>query len=93
MAVYFPLRRNTKDRNVHFVYEGIPKLSCLEVYFLYLEMLHTSSHILLTHDVTCCILPHGSCTSVMSDVKVREERVNATLGVNPQFLPHEQVCT
>ena len=62
-----------------------------------LSLPRDAAYLLLTHRVRCCILlthtlTHGSCISVMSDVKVREERVNATLGVNPQFLSHEQVC-
>ena len=77
------------------------------------EMLHTSSHILLTHDVRYCILLTHTYHKIHSLVPrplpqilalwegpgyeantyMREERVNATLGVNPQFLSHEQVCT
>ena len=56
-----------------------------------LSLPRDAAYLLLTHRVRCCILlthtlTHGSCISVMSDVKVREERVNATLGVNTQFL-------
>ena len=50
---------------MHFAYEAIP----LDVYFLYLEVLHMCNKWIL----------------YFSNMNVREERVNATLGVNPQY--------
>ena len=38
----FPLHRYTRARIAHFAHEAIPKLSCLDLYFHYLEVLHTS---------------------------------------------------
>ena len=58
-----------KGQNAHFAYEATPKL---DIYFLYLEVLHT-------------YVPTQSCLCISVAMKVHEERVNAALGVNPQF--------
>ena len=60
----------TFQLQLHLAYGPIPKLSCLDVYLFYLEMLHTSNIWIFC----------------FSDVEVGEERVNATLRFCMRFL-------